>query len=204
MVQLINQYNSTSKHPIFFTDFPIAAADGAVIKDKIIRLLELLYAALPPDCLVQSWGLVTTGDKTYLTTCDQPFALHYYVSHFNDQDVEKLCEYRKHCLGYLIPVDDDHEIGPPGRVFRSGLPEYAWDVSHYTSREYPQRDYAVGRVDQYWSLPIYHNPSRHLPIGVLEIVSPSEFSGLPQYRVLENPQGRLFSFYVAQLLLSYC
>ncbi|XP_027071335.1 protein NLP7-like [Coffea arabica] len=165
-----------------------ATADGAVIKDKIIRLLELLYDALPPDCLVQFWGLVTTGDKTYLTTCDQPFALHYYVSHFNDQDVEKLCEYRKHCLGYLIPVDDDHEIGPPGRVFRSGLPEYAWDVSHYTSREYPQRDYAVGRVDQYWALPIYHHPSRHLPIGVLEIVSPYEFSGLPQYQVLENLQ----------------
>ena len=98
-----------------------------MIKDQIIRFLQLALEAIAwCRCLVQFWGLVKIGDKTYLTTCDQPFALRY----FNDQDVQKLCEYRKHCFDYLIPVDDDHEIGPLVRVFRSGLPGYAWDVSH--------------------------------------------------------------------------
>ncbi|XP_027174643.1 protein NLP7-like [Coffea eugenioides] len=85
--------------------------------------------------------------------------------------------------------DDDDKIGPPGRVFRSGLPEYAEDVADYSIREYPQRDYAVNRVEEYWALPIYHHPTRHLPIGVLEIVSPSDFIGLPRYRVLEKLQN---------------
>ncbi|CDP11560.1 unnamed protein product [Coffea canephora] len=138
--------------------------------------------------LVQFWGLVRIGDKTYLTTCDQPFALCSYF----DPDVKPLCEYRKLCLEYLIPVDDDDDdeliIGPPGRVFRSGFPEHAEDVGDYTSREYPQRDYAVDRVRFYWALPIYH-PTRHLPIGVLEIVTPYVY--FPRHWILEKLQNLL-------------
>ena len=144
-----------------------------MIKDQIKRLLQLVTKT--ERCLVQFWGLVKNEDKTYLTTRDQPFALQC-SSHL---DVKKLCEYRKHCLEYLIPVDEDDQvqliIGPPGRVFRSGLPEYAPRVDDYTSREYPQRDYAVDRVMGYWALPVYYHPTRHLPIGVLEIVSPRDF-----------------------------
>ncbi|CDP15656.1 unnamed protein product [Coffea canephora] len=170
-----------------------ATADGAVIKDHIKCFLPLVLDALPPGCLVQFWGLVKNEDKTYLTTCDQPFALCYYFG----PHVKEICEYRKHCLEYLIPVDedDDHEIGPPGRVFRSGLPEYARDVGDYTARAYPQRDYAVGRVEGYWALPIYHHPTRHLPIGVLEIVSSHVFPGIPRREVLDKLQVRLFSFF---------
>ncbi|XP_027174640.1 protein NLP6-like [Coffea eugenioides] len=168
-----------------------ATADGAVFTDDIKCCLQLVMETLIPcHCLVQFWGLVKTRDKTYLTTRDQPFALHY--GHFNGGDAKKLCEYRKHCLEYLFPVDeddDDHEIGPPGRVFRSGLPEFAWHVADYTIREYPQRDYAVGRVKEYWALPIYHHPTQHLPIGVLEIVSPSDFNELPRRWVLEKLQN---------------
>ncbi|CDP21650.1 unnamed protein product [Coffea canephora] len=158
-------------------------ADGAVIKDQIIRFLRHLTQILYLQCLVQFWGLVKNEDKTYLTTRDQPFALLYYC--LDGQALKRLCEYRKHCLEYSIPVavdedDDDHEIGPPGRVFRSGLPEHVWDVGDYTSREYPQRDYAVGRVKEYWALPIYHHPTQHLPIGVLEFVFPYRFNGLPR------------------------
>nr|XP_027067001.1 protein NLP6-like [Coffea arabica] len=167
-----------------------ATADGAMIKNQIKRFLELLLDPLLPEwwrCLVQFWGLVKIGDKTYLTTCDQPFALQY-SSHL---EVKKLCEYRKHCLEYLIPVDDDDDdvqlIGPAGRVFCSGLPEYALDVRDYTSREYLQRDYAVDCVEQYWALPIYHAPG-HVPIGVLEIVSPHN-SYIPQHWVLEKLQN---------------
>nr|XP_027068364.1 protein NLP7-like isoform X2 [Coffea arabica] len=163
-----------------------ATADGAVIKDQIKWFLQLVMEAISwCRCLVQFWGLVKTGDKTYLTTCDQPFALQYF--HFNGPDVKELCEYRKHCLEYLIPVDEDHEIGPPGRVFRSGSPEYAPRVDDYTSREYPQRDYAVGRVAGSWVLPIYHHPTQHLPIGVLEIVSATDFS-IPRCLVLDKLQ----------------
>ncbi|XP_071910040.1 protein NLP6-like isoform X2 [Coffea arabica] len=161
-----------------------ATADGAVIKDQIKRLLQLVTKT--ERCLVQFWGLVKNEDKTYLTTRDQPFALQC-SSHL---DVKKLCEYRKHCLEYLIPVDDDGDevqriIGPPGRVFRSGLPEYAWNVGDYTSREYPQRDYAISRVAEYWALPIYYHPTQHLPIGTLEFASPS-YTCLPRFRVLEK------------------
>ncbi|CDP15666.1 unnamed protein product [Coffea canephora] len=126
------------------------------------------------------------GDKTYLTTCDQPFALQCYC----DRDVKKLCEYRKHCLEYLIPVDDEELIiGPPGRVFRSGLPEYAPYVRHYTIGEYPQRDYAVGRVAGYSALPIYH-PTRHLSSGVLEFASPSNIY-VPLDRIPKELQNLL-------------
>ncbi|CDP21159.1 unnamed protein product [Coffea canephora] len=175
-------------HPIFFTDFLIAAADGAVIKDQIIRLLQQVMKTLQFENLVQFWGLVKIEDDMYLTTCDQPFAL----KNINDQDRKKLCEYRKLCLECLIPVDeddDDDEIGPPGRVFRSGLPEYAKDVCHYTSVEYPQRDYAVYLpTTEYWALPIYHHSMRRLPVGVLEIVSSRVFTGIPRYGVLEKLQ----------------
>ncbi|CDP15668.1 unnamed protein product [Coffea canephora] len=171
-----------------------ATADGAVIKDQIKWLLQHLKQTIWCWChLVQFWGLVKNGDKTYLTTRDQPFALQYY----HIREARKLCKYRKHCLEYSIPVDeddDDHEIGPPGRVFRSGLPEYAPYVAGYTIREYPQRDYAVGHVRDYWALPIYHHPAQHLPIGVLEFVSPTDFNELPRRRVLEKLQVRLFSF----------
>ncbi|CDP15658.1 unnamed protein product [Coffea canephora] len=155
----------------------VATANGALIKNKIVYFLRLLLDPLLPRFLVQFWGLVKIGNKMYLTTCDQPFALKY----FGNLEVKQLCEYRKHCLDYLIPVDDDDEIsvdqvqlGPPGRVFCSGLPEYTFDVRHYTRREYPQRDCAVDRVKGYWALPIYH-PTQHLPSGVLEIVSTNEF-----------------------------
>ncbi|XP_027078081.1 protein NLP3-like [Coffea arabica] len=143
-----------------------ATADSAVIKKQIIRFLQLLMQTIYWKCVVQFWGTVKIGDKTYLTTCDQPFAFRY----FTHRDVRKLCEYRKHCLDYLIPVDDEEDevqliIGPPGRVFRSGFPEHAPDVGDYTSREYPQRDYAVDRVMGYWALPIYYHLTRHLPIS---------------------------------------
>ncbi|CDP15647.1 unnamed protein product [Coffea canephora] len=168
-------------------------ADGAVIKDQIKWFLRLVTERIMWwRCLVQFWGLVKIGEKMYLTTCDQPFAL--YCSYYFDGDVKKLCEYRKHCLEYLIPVGDEisaDQIGgfpenAPGRVFRSGLPEYAPDVRDYTHREYPQRDYAVGRVRDYWALRIYH-PTRHLPIGVLEIVS-TGYSFIPRHAVLEKLQ----------------
>ncbi|CDP20851.1 unnamed protein product [Coffea canephora] len=109
----------------------------------------------------------------YLTTCDQPFAFQCS----SPLDVKKVCEHRKHCLDYLIPVDDDDDgeliIGPPGRVFRSGFPEYARNVGDYTSREYPQRDFAAERFRDYWALPVYHHPTQDLPSGVLEIVASS-------------------------------
>ncbi|XP_027068805.2 protein NLP6-like isoform X1 [Coffea arabica] len=170
-----------------------AAADAAVIKTDIKWFMQLdTETIMWWRCLVQFWGLVRIGDKTYLTTCDQPFALCYYF----DPDVKPLCEYRKLCLECLIPVDDDDDddveliIGPPGRVFRSGFPEYAEDVHDYTSREYPQRDYAVDRARYYWALPIYH-PTRHLPVGVLEIVSPYVVGDLPRRQVLEKLQNQL-------------
>ncbi|XP_027074250.2 protein NLP6-like isoform X1 [Coffea arabica] len=166
-----------------------ATADAAVIKTDIKWFLQLFMETIMWwRCLVQFWGLVRIGDKTYLTTCDEPFALCSYF----DPDVKPLCEYRKLCLEYLIPVDDDDDdeliIGPPGRVFRSGFPEHAEDVGDYTSREYPQRDYAVDRVRFYWALPIYH-PTRHLPIGVLEIVTPYVY--FPRHWILEKLQNLL-------------
>ncbi|XP_027174641.1 protein NLP3-like [Coffea eugenioides] len=162
-----------------------ATADGAVIKDQIKWVLQLVMEAISWwRCLVQFWGLVKIGDKTCLTTRDQPFALQYY--HCNVTSLLKPCEYRKHCLAYLIPVDGEIIIGPLGRVFRSGLPERVWNVRDYTIREYPQRDYAVSRVEEYWVLPIYHHPTQHLPIGILEIVSPCTLTRLPRRRVLEK------------------
>nr|XP_027067670.1 protein NLP6-like [Coffea arabica] len=148
-------------------------ADGAVIKEWITRFLHLKQI-IYLRCLVQFWGLVKNEDKTYLTTPDQPFALLYYG--FDGQALKKLREYRKHYWS-------------PGRVFRSGLPEFTEDVGHYTPREYPQRDYAVGRVREYWALPIYHHPTQHLPIGVLEIAS--VFSFIPRHGVLEKLQNLL-------------
>ncbi|XP_027174639.1 protein NLP6-like [Coffea eugenioides] len=169
-----------------------AAAGGAVIKDQIKRFLELVKQIIWCRCrLVQFWGLVKIDDKMYLTTCDQPFAFQCS----SPLDVKKVCEHRKHCLDYLIPVDDDDDgeliIGPPGRVFRSGFPEYARNVGDYTSREYPQRDFAAERFRDYWALPVYHHPTQDLPSGVLEIVASSYVFSVSGHWVLEKLQNLL-------------
>ncbi|KAL3519548.1 hypothetical protein ACH5RR_017697 [Cinchona calisaya] len=86
-----------------------------------------------------------------------------------------LCEYRKSCLDDLIPLNQDGfhivEFGPPKRVFTSGLPECVIDACHYCTEEYPKLDRLAGRVVGYWALPVYQQPPRQLPVGVLEIVS---------------------------------
>ncbi|KAL3519552.1 hypothetical protein ACH5RR_017701 [Cinchona calisaya] len=170
---------STYNDELRYSNSPLVACDDTfsgndVIKQKIKTLLQHstdLY--LTVTYLVQFWGLVKIGDKMYLTTCDQPFGLSLHQKY----GLKGLCEYRKSCLDYLIPLNQNGgtqvvEFGPPGRVFTSGLPESVIDACHYSTQEYPQLDRLAGRVVGYWAMPVYdQKPPNQLPIGVLEIVS---------------------------------
>ncbi|KAL3519554.1 hypothetical protein ACH5RR_017703 [Cinchona calisaya] len=171
---------STYNDELRYSNSPLVACDDTfggndVIKQKIKTILQHSTCLYRTTYLVQFWGLVKIGDKMYLTICDQPFALYY-----NRKNGSKgLCEYRKFCLDYLIPLNQNGtqvvEFGPPGRVCTSGLPECVVDARHYSTKEYPQLDRLAGRVVGYWAMPVYDQQSpNQLPIGVLEILSPNQ------------------------------
>lgn len=71
--------------------YPSSAVDTSgnpVIKEKIKSFLQFPGVYSWQVYLVQFWGLVKNGDKNYLTTCYQPFALTFYYG----EDVEGLCQ----------------------------------------------------------------------------------------------------------------
>ncbi|KAL3519551.1 hypothetical protein ACH5RR_017700 [Cinchona calisaya] len=169
---------STYDDELLYSNSLLAARDNTfsgndVIKQKIKTLLQLTHSFRTTMFLIQFWGLVKIGDKMYLTTCDQPFGLSLHQKY----GLKGLCEYRKSCLDYLIPLNQNGgtqvlEFGPPGRVFTSGLPESVIDACHYSTQEYPRLDRLAGRVVGYWAMPVYdQKPPNQLTIGVLEIVS---------------------------------
>ncbi|KAL0349010.1 UNVERIFIED_CONTAM: protein NLP6 [Sesamum angustifolium] len=104
------------------------------------------------------------GPQTISSTC-QPFAVDWLCKGF--------CWYRKHCSTHDYLVDseaNEAELGPPGRVFRSGLPESSPDLRLYSTKDYPLRNQALScGIKGYMALPVFDLLGQNC-IGVLEFV----------------------------------
>ncbi|XP_027076557.1 protein NLP6 isoform X2 [Coffea arabica] len=132
------------------------------IKENIKSALEGLDVFLFPT-LVQLWMPKTIGTQQLLETTDLPFGISLLT--------EGLCLYRKRCLEHRYELDCQEELGPVGRVFRNGVPEFSPYVSCYSSKEFKLRDAAVRcGVNGYLALPVFESV-RDQCVGVLELVT---------------------------------
>ncbi|XP_060216181.1 protein NLP7-like isoform X2 [Lycium barbarum] len=116
--------------------------------------------------VVQFWAPIKVNGSTFLSTADQPFAFSGLLD-------KRLFEYRKLCLDTLIPIDVYNEdlLGPPGRVFQSGLLEYNSDVGSYSEGEFPLLENAIRLgICSYCAIPVF-NLHDHQCLGVFEIAS---------------------------------
>ncbi|CAL5442730.1 unnamed protein product [Camellia sinensis] len=147
------------------------------ILDLKKKFKDLLRKSLPYwveyPTLFQLWAPTMTMDgRSYLTTQNQPFALS--TSDTRIDDVKGVCGYRMISKDYKFYMDtesSDEQLGVPGRVFNHGLPESTLNVEYYSIREYPLRDHALRcQLKQSEAIPLF-DPSTHLCVGVLEIVS---------------------------------
>ncbi|XP_060216174.1 protein NLP6-like [Lycium barbarum] len=92
-------------------------------------------------------------------------------------------------LDTLIPIDINNVeveglLGPIGRVFRNGLPEFSPDVRSYSAGEFPLLEDAIRLgIHRYWAWPVFKPHDQHC-LGVLEIAftDPTSYSPhLPRF-----------------------
>ncbi|KAL3499018.1 hypothetical protein ACH5RR_041750 [Cinchona calisaya] len=129
------------------------------IQDDIARLLERVKFG-SDSTLLQFWeASAKFGGLTVLATAGQPVGL----GHFSSQ------------------------LGPPGRVYENGIPEFCPNIEAYSTDEFPLRDYAINEcgIQGYWALPIFSRLNMHLVGGVLEFVALKCTAGVVQHQV--NP-----------------
>ncbi|KAI7989792.1 Protein NLP6 [Camellia lanceoleosa] len=142
------------------------------LKKKIKDALRnCLFSWFEYPTLIQFWAPTMTMDgRSYLTTQNQPFALRTSDTRFDE--VEGLCGYRMISTNYNFYMEfSDEQLGVPGRVFNHGFPEFTPNVEYYSIKEYPLRNHALlCQVKYCLAIPVF-DPSRHLCVGVLEIVS---------------------------------
>ncbi|XP_073127530.1 uncharacterized protein [Henckelia pumila] len=159
-------------------------AETDIFKEKITHVLRKLtskWEFLCPNILVQFWAPEEVGGgRCRLTTLHQPFAV--------DKSLAKgLSWLRKKCMQqYFYLADDQHQLGPPARVFRNGNPESSPDILHYTTQEFPLRDLVTGcGLNSYLVLPIF-DVSQNRCVGVLEFMSTRPESVLRWFGLLED------------------
>ncbi|CAI9094355.1 OLC1v1030083C1 [Oldenlandia corymbosa var. corymbosa] len=140
------------------------------IQDRIKSLLASVEFS-SDDILVQFWTPITTrnGD-VMLSASEQPFGVGELYN--------GLCRYRYCCINQGNKTQDDAQLGPIGRVFRQGSPEYCPNIECYSAEEFPLRDYALYcGILQYWALPLFmtirdvQQQKQQQCVGVLECVS---------------------------------
>ncbi|GMQ05899.1 hypothetical protein CsSME_00050717 [Camellia sinensis var. sinensis] len=165
------------------------------IKDVLRRCL--LDGFVRP-ILYQFWAPKMTMDgRSYLTTQNQPFALSTYDQLCDDVKgpVKGVCGYRMISMDYKFYMDresSDEQLGVPGRVFKHGFHEYSPNVEYYSIKEYPLRHHAFRcQVEQSWAIPLF-DPSIHLCVGVLEVVSTTPSKEFLLYYSLLWPDFRFF------------
>ncbi|KAL8201199.1 hypothetical protein R6Q57_012538 [Mikania cordata] len=156
------------------------------LQEKITAALKLL-SFREQHVLVQFWSPSVVGKHQLLTTIDQPFGLGVV-------DVG-LCTYRgdSECSSFL--VDKDHEAedqSPAARVFKRELPEWTFDLTSYTSKQFPQQACALScGLHGYLGLPVFDSTTR-LCVGVVEILTSSKYTSYAYevqqlYNALEVP-----------------
>ncbi|THF94446.1 hypothetical protein TEA_019228 [Camellia sinensis var. sinensis] len=109
--------------------------------------------------------------------------------------VKGVCGYRMISMDYKFYMDresSDEQLGVPGRVFKHGFHEYSPNVEYYSIKEYPLRHHAFRcQVEQSWAIPLF-DPSIHLCVGVLEVVSTTPSKEFLLYYSLLWPDFRFF------------
>ncbi|KAH6796468.1 hypothetical protein C2S51_037454 [Perilla frutescens var. frutescens] len=114
--------------------------------------------------MLQFWAPKEPENGCYLETSYQPYAL--------DCLAKGLASFRKKSMNHRYFVHDEakeEELGPPGRVFRSGHPEITPDLFLYSTKEFWIRNYAVHcGFREYFVLPVF-DEDKH-KCGVLEFI----------------------------------
>ncbi|KAK3042713.1 hypothetical protein RJ639_000771 [Escallonia herrerae] len=170
--------------------------ESRVIQEKIKTALTLLTFRDQRILL---------GGRCFLTTSDHPFGL--------GQVDGGLYMYRMDSIRNKWVVNGDNEgeeIGPPGRVFCSQLPEWTSDVRHYSIEDYSRCFDAVRRnIRGSLALPVFE-PSHQSCVGVLELVMSTEYLDY-EYEVEEvsralkvlAPPPVLFKFFHLSYIIGY-
>ncbi|CAL5437829.1 unnamed protein product [Camellia sinensis] len=163
---------------------------------KMIKyvLRKRLLCSCGYPTLLQFWApKMTTDGRSYLTTQNQPFALPRFDRRIDD--VKGLCEYKMISMDYKFYIDresSDEQLGVPGRAFKQGFPEFSPNVEYYSIKEYPLRHHALRcQLKQSWAAPVF-DPSAHLCVGVLEMVS-----------TRPSKEFRLHDYFDCLLLVAY-
>ncbi|KAD3641703.1 hypothetical protein E3N88_30927 [Mikania micrantha] len=140
------------------------------LQEKITAALKLL-SFREKHLLVQFWSPSVVGKHQLLTTIDQPFGLGVV-------DV-RLCTYRRDSERSSFLVYKDHEAedqSPAARVFKRELPEWTFDLTSYTRKQFPQQACAIRcGLHGYLGLPVFDSTTR-LCVGVVEILTSSKYT----------------------------
>lgn len=138
-----------------------------LLRDRMTQALRFI-GRLRVDMLAQVWMPVTKGNKTYLTSKEQP----YVLEHKNDQ----LWLYRSISESFEFPIEKElgSVLGLPGRVFQNQIPEWTPNVQFYTSQEY-SRVKEAQRCDVRGSIavPVF-DPLTRKCLAVIELVGRAE------------------------------
>lgn len=138
-----------------------------LLRDRMTQALRFI-GRLRVDMLAQVWMPVTKGNKTYLTSKEQP----YVLEHKNDQ----LWLYRSISESFEFPIEKEpgNVLGLPGRVFQNQIPEWTPNVQFYTSQEY-SRVKEAQRCDVRGSIgvPVF-DPLTRKCLAVIELVGRAE------------------------------
>ncbi|KAH6806914.1 hypothetical protein C2S51_028022 [Perilla frutescens var. frutescens] len=141
-----------------------------VVKEKIVDFMKKIAAKYGTKYwIVQFWAPKMVEGKPCLETLDQPYALGCLA--------KGLVSFRKKCMKHHYVLDEkevEEELGPPGRVFRSGHREITPDLLLYSTKEFSMRNYAVHCcLREYFALPVF-DAHDQVCVGVLEGFSNSK------------------------------
>ncbi|GAB2219266.1 hypothetical protein Droror1_Dr00006899 [Drosera rotundifolia] len=117
------------------------------------------------DMLIQIWLPAKRGNKSYLSTAEQPY--------FHDPSSTRLINYRYISENYQFSAEEESKetLGMPGRVFLGKVPEWTPDVRFFRQDEYLRVGYAqMYDVRGSIALPIFEQGSGNC-LGVVEIVT---------------------------------
>lgn len=137
------------------------------LQDRMTQALRFI-GRLRVDMLAQVWVPVTEGNKTYLTSKEQP----YVLEHKNDQ----LWLYRSVSESFEFPMEKElgSVLSLPGRVFHNQTPEWTPNVQFYTSQEY-LRVKEAQRCDVRGSIAVpVLDPLTRKCLAVIELVGRAE------------------------------
>ncbi|KAL6658567.1 hypothetical protein ACP70R_004153 [Stipagrostis hirtigluma subsp. patula] len=156
--ELMNMSTATVPKPV----------QGFTLQERLLKALAMLKETSNGGAfLAQVWmPVIRNGDHQVLTTSEQPFLVD-----------QRLTGYREVSRQFTFPAAEGPGLFPglPGRVFISGMLEWASNVMYYNSSEYLRIDYAMRHeVRGSLALPIFDSSGGGSCCAVLELVMTQE------------------------------